>query len=85
MPPERLVLPCVCIYSVQLILRLRADPLMIQSVAGVTPADVPAVEFVFVLCEACRAKEWCSFHHLGESGLRPGASCQNVTQCSRVV
>eukprot|EP00972_Heterocapsa_arctica_P021344 3143524-Heterocapsa_arctica.AAC.1 len=65
MPPEWPVLPCDYLDSVQFVLRLRADPLMVSPVAGVTSADAPSVEFVFVLCEARRAKEWCSCHHFG--------------------
>eukprot|EP00972_Heterocapsa_arctica_P111412 16403214-Heterocapsa_arctica.AAC.1 len=51
-PSERLVFPGVHVNAVQLILRFCADPLVVLPVAVVAPADIPSMEFVFVLREA---------------------------------
>eukprot|EP00972_Heterocapsa_arctica_P069260 10233920-Heterocapsa_arctica.AAC.1 len=83
MLPEWSGLPCVFIGSVQLILRLGADPFVVQSMAIMASADVPPVEFVFILREASWAAERRAGYCLGKSGLRPCAPCQNVSQRSR--
>eukprot|EP00972_Heterocapsa_arctica_P099321 14657831-Heterocapsa_arctica.AAC.1 len=85
MLPEWFGLPCDFVESVQFVLRLGADPFVVQSVTSVASADVPPVEFVLILCEACWAEERRASYRLGKSGLRPSASRQNVPQCSRVV
>eukprot|EP00972_Heterocapsa_arctica_P018128 2678561-Heterocapsa_arctica.AAC.1 len=55
-PSERLVFPGVHVNTIQLVLRLRPDPLVVLPVSVVAPTDIPSVEFVFVLREASLAE-----------------------------
>eukprot|EP00972_Heterocapsa_arctica_P053045 7810848-Heterocapsa_arctica.AAC.1 len=54
---EGLGLPSDFVGSIQFVLRLVADPLMVQPVLIMASADVPTMEFVFVLRQAGWAKE----------------------------